>query len=285
VRIFIIQHVQPILRGVGQIMLQNNSYSGILFLAGIFYNSWLLGLAAIAGASIGTYTARILNYEEAAIKNGLYGFNSALVGIAVLFYFELNAMTVFVLCVAAVGATVAMNILKKRISAYTFPFVLVTWMGISFLLFIWGCQVLPGAEAASGRVDSMAALTHGFGQVMFQENIVTGILFLLGILVNSGLSAGYALYASGLGLAIGWLLSVPGATLNAGLMGYNGILCAIALAGTRRSDFVWVTLAVLLSVMWQRGLAATGIITLTAPFVLSTWIVLILKNKTKRLMV
>ncbi|MBS1489025.1 MAG: urea transporter [Bacteroidetes bacterium] len=277
----ITRHVPPILRGVGQIMLQNNSYSGILFLAGIFYNSWLLGLAAIAGASIGTYTARILKYEEADIENGLYGFNSALVGIAILFYFGLNSMTVFVLLAGAAGSTVVMNILKKRIPAYTSPFVLVTWVGLGFFLFVWGCRILPGAEEATASIDIVSAVVRGLGQVMFQENTVTGVLFLLGILVNSGLSAGYALYASWLGLAIGWLFSVSGTTLNAGLMSYNGILCAIALAGTRRSDFVWVTLAVFLSVALQIYMVATGIISLTAPFVVSTWAVLIIKNKTK----
>lgn len=45
---------ESILRGVGQVMFQNNIYSGLLFLAGIFYNSWVMGLAAVAGTVIST---------------------------------------------------------------------------------------------------------------------------------------------------------------------------------------------------------------------------------------
>lgn len=32
---------QTILRGIGQVMFQNNVYSGILFLGGIFYESYI----------------------------------------------------------------------------------------------------------------------------------------------------------------------------------------------------------------------------------------------------
>lgn len=38
-----------VLRGVGQVMLQGNSYAGLLFLVGIFCNSPLFGLGALLG--------------------------------------------------------------------------------------------------------------------------------------------------------------------------------------------------------------------------------------------
>jgi urea transporter len=69
--------IQTILRGIGQVMFQNNIYSGILFLGGIFYNSWLLGLAALFGTIISTGSAQILRYPKEDIQNGLYGFNGA----------------------------------------------------------------------------------------------------------------------------------------------------------------------------------------------------------------
>jgi urea transporter len=109
--------------------------------------------------------------------------------------------------------------------------------------------------------------------------MITGLFFLLAILINSRLFALYSLYASLLGLLLGWLLSVPLTALNGGLMGYNGILCAIALAGTKRGNFKWVSLAVILSVLLNIGFNKMGMIALTAPFVLSTWIVLAVKSK------
>ena len=60
-------------------------------------------------------------------------------------------------------------------------------------------------------------------------------------------------------------------------MGYNAILCAIALSGTRTKDILWITFAIILSTALNIGLEKICIITLTAPFVLTTWIVLGLK--------
>ncbi|NCA77090.1 MAG: hypothetical protein EOM90_12225 [Alphaproteobacteria bacterium] len=77
-------YITTILRGVGQVMFQNNALTGILFLAGIFYNSWLMGLGAIAGNIASTITAKVLKYSDEDIKNGLYGFNGTLVGIITL---------------------------------------------------------------------------------------------------------------------------------------------------------------------------------------------------------
>ena len=38
----LLRFVDSVLRGIGQVMLQNNSYTGVIFLAGIFYNSIIL---------------------------------------------------------------------------------------------------------------------------------------------------------------------------------------------------------------------------------------------------
>jgi len=273
-----IPSIQIILRGIGQVMFQNNIYSGFLFLIGIFYNSWLLGLAAIVGTIVSTGTAYILKYSKENIENGLYGFNGALTGIAILFFFEFSLVTSFALVIGAICSTLVMHNLKKIIPPFTAPFVITTWIVVALLLFIFNLKLLSSSAALTERIDIFSASGNGFGQIMFQENVVSGLFFLLAILINSKLSALYALYASLLGLLIGWLLSEPLSTLNAGLMGYNGILCAIALTEKKRNDFQWITIAIILSVLLNIGLARIGIITLTAPFILSTWIVLVLKR-------
>lgn len=70
--------IEIILRGISQIMLVNNVITGILFLIGIFYNSWLMGIGVIIGVLTGTFTAMLLKYNKKDIDNGLYGYNSAL---------------------------------------------------------------------------------------------------------------------------------------------------------------------------------------------------------------
>lgn len=269
---------QTILRGIGQVMFQNNNYSGALFLGGIFYNSWLMGLAALLGTIVSTISAQILRYPKEDIKNGLYGFNGALTGIAVLCFFEASLITILALVVGAVLSTLVMNWLRKIIPPFTAPFVMVTWVAIYSLLFIFNLPLLSSSGSTAYAIDILAASSNSFGQVMLQENIITGLIFLLAILVNSRLMAFYAVYAAVLGSLAGWLFAEPFSTINAGLMGYNAILCAIALTGKSWRDFLWITMAIILSTLLNIVLALTGIITLTAPFVLVTWATLKLKQ-------
>ncbi len=273
--------VQIILRGIGQVMFQNNVYSGALFLVGIFYNSYLLGLAALLGTIISTGTAQLLKFQKEDIQNGLYGFNGTLTGIAVLCFFEVNLGTVIALILGSVLSTLIMRFLKEIVPPFTAPFVVATWIVIYSLLYIFNFSVLTSKGASGNTFDLISASSNSFGQVMFQENVITGLIFILAILLNNKLMAIYAVYAAVLGSFAGWILleieSV--AVVNSGLMGYNAILCAIALTGKRWTDFLWITIAILLSTVINIGMGMTGIITLTAPFVLATWLILIVKNQ------
>ena len=96
--------------------------------------------------------------------------------------------------------------------------------------------------------------------------------FLLGILVNSRVNAVYTVLGALLPIPVALLAGVESAVLNAGLMGYNGVLCAIALGDKTWSGGVYAVFSVLLSVFLQLLGMDVGITTLTAPFVFSVWI-------------
>lgn len=269
--------IRTIMRGIGQVMFQNNSLSGLLFLIGIFINSWVLGLAALFGTFISTSTALIIKAPKESIQNGVYGFNGTLTGIAVFLFFEASFYSLFALIIAAAMSTVLMHGLQKIIPPYTAPFNLVTWSVIMVFLFMFNLPLSNFTIHSDAALNLLTASTHSFGQVMFQEHTITGIFFLIGILINNRLMAVYALYAALLGSVTGALF-LENSTINAGMMGYNAILCAIALTGKQWQDVVWISIAILLSTALQIGLASTGMITLTAPFVVVTWIIIKLKS-------
>src|SRR3546814_11511481 len=77
-----------ILRGLGQLMLQENAATGLLFLVGIFVGSVPMGLAALLATACGTITALLLNSAKPDIGRRLYGFSSALVGVAIMLFFK-----------------------------------------------------------------------------------------------------------------------------------------------------------------------------------------------------
>ncbi len=140
---------------------------------------------------------------------------------------------------------------------------------------------IPAAELFTPVADYITTILRGVGQVMFQNNALTGILFLLAILVNSRMPAIYALYGSLLGSLFALLLALPLTAINIGLFGYNAVLCGIALGSKKWCGFLFATFAIILSVLLNYGLDKVGIITLTAPFVMAIWTALLVQSKLK----
>ena len=127
---------------------------------------------------------------------------------------------------------------------------------------------------------------RGTGQVMFQDNPLTGVLFLAAI--GWGAYAAkmpHIAWAGLLALIVATLtakwLRVDETSLNAGLYGFNGILVGLALATFLAPGpllWVYVILGAAVSVVVMLGTANVvkpwgG--ALTFPFVLTTWVLLL----------
>ena len=123
---------------------------------------------------------------------------------------------------------------------------------------------------------------RGVGEVMFEDNLLTGVIFLIAILVNSRISAAFAVLGSAVALLTALALGGDGFSIYHGLYGFNAVLCAIALGGlfyvlTWKSA-IYALLAAVFSVVAFAAiavlLAPIGMPALTAPFVLTTWLFL-----------
>lgn len=266
-------------RGVGQIMLQENAATGLLFLIGVFYGSTLMGLAAILSACCGTITARLLAFDRSKIEKGFYGFSPALVGVALILYFE----PVFIVWLAVIIGSIVSALLqhwfiKNKTPVFTLPFVLVTWVIIYFFqtLYPIAPAVVSSPEPPSNLDFSFAF--RGFGQVIFQGSVFAGAAFFLGVFIHSPRSAVYGLAGSGLAGILALWFSAPVEAVGLGLFSYNAVLCAIAFAGNGARDWVWALISVILSVIFSMAMYRHELIQLTFPFVAATCICLAVKN-------
>ena len=265
---------------MGQIMLQDNPLAGCLFLLGILVNSWQMSLAALLGVVSGTSAAFLLKYKKKDTADGLYGFNGALVGLALLFFFQPGLPLIILIIAGAALSSLIMNFMqKKKMPPYTFPFILSAWIIIALAGVFNIVPLQPQSLASAGALDAISALSMGFGQVMFQANIITGIFFLAAIFVSSRLSALHAFIGSAVGMLFALALSFPLGLLNIGIFGFNGVLCGVAFANSKKYAFDSTILAAALSVLMTYGMMAIGIPALTAPFVFSTWILLAMRKK------
>lgn len=277
------ESVLIVLRGVGQVFFQENALTGLLFVIGIAISSPLMAIGAIVGSVVGTCTARALKFNDAEIKAGIYGFNSCLVGIAMLFFFGAGITNLLLILVGAAAATILTCVLRKHvpIPTYTSAFILVTWV-LYFVAKSAGLeQVGPdGPPAAPGLASSVA---RGIGQVMFQGSVWTGILFLIGIAISDWEHAILVVVGSLLGMAIGAYHHESSEEIAAlGIFGYNATLAPVALYLYRRS-ILGPLVGIMISVPLIELFPMLGLPALTAPFVLATWSVLLLQRFEDRL--
>lgn len=296
-----------VLRGIGQVMLQDNAYTGLLFLIGVCWNSTLLGLAVLVGATASTATACLLGMDRAQIRSGCYGFNGALLGVALLYFLIPNPLTWGYVLVGAACSTVLMAALTRwlargQLPAFTAPFVVTTLLfilaaarfgrlGTTDLLPTAG---LPTAAAVEGVVSGATlwrGLCNGLAEVFFQQNVVTGLWFAVGLLVGSRRAFAAAIMGSLVGLLTAWLLGAAEPAIRAGAFGFNAVLTAIALASNLRLASIrgiaylllGTVAATIVFAAVSAALQPIGMPALTAPFVIVTWLFLLAARGSSRL--
>jgi urea transporter len=297
------------LRGASQVFLQNNPLTGLIILVAIGWGAIAAripqaAVCAVVGLVVGTATAMLLKVPDESIRDGLFGFNPLLTGLAVAIFLRPNLFMWVYLVIGAVATTVVTlavsNVLKTwDVPPLTFPFVLTTW----FLL-LGAYQFARIRSGAMGpptlpeHVDPRAAQVHVTGafltpsmlkdvsEVFLLGNWVTGVLILVALAVNSLWAAGFAAGGAVVSTLLAVWFGASGSTVAAGLYGFSAVLTAVALGSVFYRPSWPVALYALFGVVFtvvvqaalNTGLEPVGIPALTAPFVFATWLFLLPKR-------
>lgn len=125
----------------------------------------------------------------------------------------------------------------------------------------------------------------GFSQVMLMENKISGSLILFGIALYSPLLALIAFLSSIVGTSIG--LFMDSELAKKGMYGFNAVLSGIAVMLFSHSDWRWI-LALLAAVfsaylmyILSKISARWNIPILTTPFIVTTWVGLLIVYQIK----
>ncbi|HTN38804.1 MAG TPA: urea transporter [Arachidicoccus sp.] len=267
--------------GLSQIMLQENPITGMLFLAGIFCGSLEMGIAAIVAVIFGSLTSVALRYPPEEISQGLYGFSAALVGIAVALLFQPTNARWLLIAIGAVLTTIIQHFFIARDApGFTFPFIIVTWLFL-FVLPNFPQLVALNTDGVVKLDDAgYATVIHGFGQIIFQDNLWAGVLFIIGILISSRVATLFGMISAILSGFLAYVFGEPVTAIYGGLLSYNAVLCAITFAGSKKSDIILGFIAVVLATLIMMLMRRLQLPALTFPFVLASWFTLIIKNRT-----
>ena len=301
-RVFSFGFWKILCKGTGQVMFQDNAWTGLFFLAGIFYGSYVTGNPAVAwGALVGvfmsTITGYLLRYPAEKGTAGLWGFNGVLVGCALPTFLgnvPLMWLAIVIFSSMTTWVMVGLNHLLApyKVSSFTFPFVLTTWFVLMAARIMHGlpdsglgAPELPGNFSSAfdtGFKDLVIYWLTGIGQVFLIKSWVTGLLFLIGLAISNYWAAIWAAIGSALALAVAILYQCNGGDIANGLFSFSPVLTAIALGMTfyqvNWRTAIWTLLGIFATVFIQAGMdtffSPLGIPTLTGPFCVATWLFL-----------
>lgn len=293
---------RTLLRGSGQVMFQDNQWTGLLFLIGIFWGAYdekigIVAWGALIGVIVSTLTGYILKLPDNKGAQGLWGFNGILVGCAFPTFLG-NTVWMWIgliLCSAmSTWMRTGMDKVLSRwgVSSLTFPFVICTYF---FLLAARIFNGMPPIGMSTpelpGGIHQTIALSFGglivywlkgIAQVFLLNSWIPGIFFLAGLAVSNWRAAMWAAIASAISLAIALLWQGPGNDIANGLYGFSAVLTGIALGATFCNNSwraaLWAVIGIVMTVFIQAGMNAffspIGLPTLTGPFCIATWIFL-----------
>lgn len=297
--------IRVMLRGAGQVMFQENAWTGLFFLIGIFWGAYQTGTSLVAwGALVGLFSSTLvglaLRLPQDDGRRGLWGFNGILVGCAFPTFLgsTLYMWLALILCAAlTTWVRIGFNHVMKpwKTNSLTFPFVFCTWI---FLLSARELQEIPieGLSVPAlevGRfptlafplrfIDLLAIWLRSISQVFLLDSWVTGLFFLVGLLVANRWACLWAAIGSAVALLAILLLDGSGIAVAHGLYGFSAVLTAIALGATfyRPGIYsaIWALVGIVVTVFVQAAMNAWmlpfGLPTLTAPFCVATWLFLL----------
>lgn len=263
-----------VLRGYGQLVFQAHAGAGGLVLLGIALSSPTMLLAALLGGGCATLAGCWLA-EPLAHRQGLFGFNGALLGLACVLLLEPSqSFWLLLVCGAVLTSLLFGWGLRHGLSLLTAPYIVIT-----LVLFLYLPPRLLAIDTLTSDWPLLRGTLAGLGQMSFQASLLSALCLAAALVLGSGVRAlGWALLGSFCGVLTGWLFDAPPAALAAGVFSYNSALVAVALGCTpghshaRWQVFVGIALASGLVVLaWQ----LFPLPMLTAPFVLAMWLLML----------
>lgn len=295
------------LRGPAQVMFQPNATTGVLFIVGIFWGAIASGhvevaIGAVVGLVVSTLTGYLLHLPHEDGEIGLWGFNGILVGCAMMTFLGSSVLSWIALIICAAMTTWVRTGLNNigaahKVNSFTFPFVLCTWIFLAASRLFAGLDevalshpMLPAthfydfvADPPRSFWEAIEWPLRGVSQIMLIDSWVTGLFFLVGLLISSPWAALWAFIGSAVGTYGALLYGASATAVSSGMYGFSPALTAIALGCTFYTpswrSAIWALIGIIGTLFVQAAtnlfLEPLGLPALTAPFCLTTWLFLL----------
>ena len=269
---------RQVLRGFSQCAFQANEITALFFIAAATLFNWRMGASYVVSVFIATVVARLLGGSPVLLGLGLYGFNSGLMGLALVNFFKPGAalwVWVPIMAIVVAAVTVAMS-RWLRFPFLAAPFISVFWI-VWPLADAMGLQKIDFGAFPDARVAFVEATAAAVGSTLFASSALAGILFLAGVVVSNWRHAVVAVMGAALAVTLAAHVGVKGAAINSGFVGFNAVLASMATYVLVSADLRLSALAALFAT-WIFGYVFRNMPApaLASGFVLTVWLILVL---------
>lgn len=226
--------VEATSRSIGQVIFLNSQKSGNVILASLGIADPTLAVFAMLGAATSVGTSKLLGLDKTAWKNGLWGYNGALIGCASSVFISSPPFVALGTVAGAMATPFVSASLKSVMSMpqWTWSFNLVMLTGLVRsrpLLKAESSVDYAAVEHATTYTDVLLSPLTSISQIFVVNYSLTGI----GILAATSLySPGLALHALGggtVGCLTGMVIGADITDVASGLWGYNSALTSMAI--------------------------------------------------------
>ncbi len=249
--------IKPYLLGYGVVIFAAHPAPSFLVLLATFYHP-MVGVMGLAGNILANITARWMGANEEIQASGIYGVNGLLVGLALGMHGEPSLKMLLFLLVGSVVAGIVSVFLGNKFLKNDLPI-----LSLPFMMLIWPLLILVGITSQDRSAFAIIPVLRSsdqwlynnvsievfqyikmFGNILFQENLISGVLVYIALALYSRVSLAYAMLGGVLGILTHLLLYGTLSNFN----GLNYILIALAFGGffiiSNRHGFLYAVIAI-----------------------------------------
>lgn len=273
----ILSFFDEVLSGFAQLAFNDNSFSGLLIIIGIFIASPVQAISAVWATIVATATAHILGVSKGLIRAGLYGFNAALAGLAIpTLIFPGSSLTLAILLYTGLAAifTVVMTaglgsfFSKWEVPALALPYCVTMLIFVPAALSLGNLNIRggglaifevirPGAQGSWTIFEFIRASLNGVSQILWVDYSITGIFYLLAVLMASRIDLISVVFGALVSTTTAIALGLPKELIMEGIYGFNGVLLMMVITRgfliSVKSYILAIVLAIL-TVVYSAGL-------------------------------
>lgn len=223
----------------------------------VSFLDWRMGLAGASGVLLSNGFAWWLGFDRKALSDGLFGFNSLFVCMALGQTYQFNLQLGALIVVSAMLCLLVTVGLSAVLRPYGLPFLSLPFVFVLWIV-LFAVRSYSAVELSEGNIfllnylyevgglglvdlyewiealpipEFISAYFKSLGAICFQPNLLAGVLLTIGLLLHSRIAFLLSLVGFAMGYLFYYWIGGNPAHIHYSYIGFNFILVAIGLGG------------------------------------------------------